>query len=118
MQEKVVITENSNVKNNEIKKIARQILKEIGVNIHLLGYGYWVAALQIASKSDERKLAMMELYYVIAERYKTSASKVEKAMRYAYEGKKTDLKKYFNVTQKIDNSTLLILLLEKLEEYI
>ena len=57
---------------------------------------------------------MMELYYMVAKQHKTTASKVERAMRYAYAT--IDLKQYFNVTYSINNTDLLFLLIEAVKE--
>ena len=94
-----------------INRLAKQILKDIGLKLHCFGFEYWIEAIKISIQTEinnKPKLRMMELYYLIAKKYKTTPSKVERAMRYAYEG--LNINKYFNVTYKINNTALLFLL--------
>lgn len=106
--------ENKIINEEEIKLIAKQLLKDIGIKIHFLGFKYWITALVISLKHDketEENLTMMALYSLVAKKHKTTASKTERAMRYAYS--ELDLKNYFNVSYSINNTALLFLLKEK-----
>lgn len=106
--------ENKIINEEEIKLIAKQLLKDIGIKIHFLGFKYWITALVISLKHDketEENLTMMTLYSLVAKKHKTTASKTERAMRYAYS--ELDLKNYFNVSYSINNTALLFLLKEK-----
>ena len=108
-----------NIEDEKITKIAKLILKDMGIKRHHLGFKYWATAACIALEfetSDNSKLRMMELYSMVAKKHKTTASKVEKAMRYAYAT--IDLKQYFNVTYSINNSALLFLLTDTIKEKI
>ena len=103
----------ANIDLEEIKTIAKQKLRYMGVKVHFLGFKYWTTAIYTIIDTEfnnEQELRMMELYYIVAKKHKTTASKVERAMRYAY--KDIDLKKYFNVSYSVNNTALLFLLKE------
>lgn len=102
------------INEEEIKLTAKQLLKDIGIKIHFLGFKYWITAIVIALKNDketEENLTMMALYSLVAKKHRTTASKTERAMRYAYS--ELDLQNYFNVSYSINNTALLFLLKEK-----
>ncbi|MCX4303782.1 MAG: hypothetical protein OSJ66_07250 [Clostridia bacterium] len=102
-----------------IEKLAKQLLKDMGIKLHYLGFEYWVKTILITIKmelNNESKPKMMTVYYRVAKRFDTTASKVERAMRYTYEG--LDLNNYFNVAYKINNTALLFLLKDKILEEI
>lgn len=105
------------INEEEIKLTAKQLLKDIGIKIHFLGFKYWITALVISLKHDEEteeNLTMMTLYSLVAKKHRTTTSKTERAMRYAYSG--LDLKNYFNVSYSINNTALLFLLKDKIQE--
>lgn len=64
--------------------------------------------------TQDEELSMMELYRLTAKRHKTTGTKVERAMRYAY--MELDLKQRFNVDYPINNTALLFLLKEEIEK--
>lgn len=104
---------------NKTKIIAKQLLKDIGMKLHCLGFKYWLEAIVMTLDIEIHKrqeLKTMELYFMIAREYGTTVNCVRKAMSYAYEY--TDINCYFNVTYKIDNAALLFLLKEKVKEEI
>ena len=104
---------------NKTKKIAKQLLKDIGMKLHCLGYKYWLKAIVMTLDIEIHKrqeLKTMELYFMIAREYKTTVNCVRKAMSYTYEN--TNVNSFFNVTYKIDNAALLFLLKEKVKEEI
>lgn len=100
----------------KIKKIAKQLLKEMGIKIHILGFKYWVTALLLVIEDEKsnkcENVVMMNLYYRVARKHKTTMPNVERAMRYAY--LEIDLKQIFNVEYSINNSALLFLLKEEI----
>lgn len=99
----------------QTKIIAKQLLREIGIKVHILGFKYWLTALIIMQeKARDNKIAMMEIYKLIAKKYRTTATKVERAMRYAYEG--LNLEEKFNVDYSINNTALLFLMKEELDK--
>lgn len=113
---KMLITKSQKLK-EKIELIAKQILKNMGIKIHHLGFKYWVTAIYMTldiELNNREELKMMELYYMVAKQHKTTASKVERAMRYAYAT--IDLKQYFNATYSINNTALLFLLIEAVKE--
>lgn len=104
---------------NKTKIIAKQLLKDIGMKLHCLGFKYWLKAIVMTLDIEIHKrqeLKTMELYFMIAREYGTTVNCVRKAMSYAY--KYTDINCYFNVTYKIDNAALLFLLKEKVKKEI
>ena len=104
---------------NKTKKIAKQLLKDIGMKLHCLGFKYWLKAIVMTLDIEIHKrqeLKTMELYFMIAREYKTTVNCVRKAMSYTYEN--TIVNSFFNVTYKIDNAALLFLLKEKVKEEI
>ena len=104
---------------NKTKKIAKQLLKDIGMKLHCLGFKYWLKAIVMTLDIEIHKrqeLKTMELYFMIAREYKTTVNCVRKAMLYTYEN--TNVNSFFNVTYKIDNAALLFLLKEKVKEEI
>lgn len=107
MQENIKLEESE-----KIKKIAKQVLKEIGIKTHILGFKYWVTALLLVIEDKENfetgNIVMMQLYARIARKHKTTFSKVERAMRYVH--LELDLKQQFNVDYPINNTALLFLL--------
>ena len=56
-----------------------------------------------------------KLYPETARRLEDEPHRVERAMRHAYENNKEEVQKYFNVKYMIDISTLLALIVDKLE---
>ncbi len=103
----------------KIEAIAKQILRDMGIKIHHLGFKYWITAIYITldiELSNKPNLRMMELYYMISKKHRTTVSRVERAMRYAYETTTIDLKQYFNVTYTINNTALLFLLVEAVKD--
>ena len=49
---------NKDEKSEQIKKIAKQLLKEIGIKVNLLGFKYWQTALALVIE-DEGKIVMI-----------------------------------------------------------
>lgn len=100
-----------------IEIIAKQLLKDIGIKLHHLGFKYWMTAINITLDiefNNRESIRMMELYYMVARKHRTTASKVERAMRYAYAT--IDLKQYFKVSYTINNTALLFLLAEEIKK--
>lgn len=101
----------------QTKTIAKQLLKEIGIKIHILGFYYWLTTLMIIKENEmkqEEKMPMMELYKLVAIKHKTTGERVERAMRYAY--LELDLKQQFNVDYPVNNTALLFLLKEEIDK--
>ena len=70
--------------NNQILEYTTQIMHEIGIRANLSGYYYIREAICISVKDMEKiKCTTKELYPDIAEKYSTTASRVERAIRHA-----------------------------------
>ncbi len=102
---------NKDEKSEQIKKIAKQLLKEMEIKVNLLGFKYWQTALALVIE-DEGKIVMMSLYCSVAKKHRTTASKVERAMRYAYMD--LNLKQIFKTDYPINNKALLFLLIDRI----
>lgn len=101
----------------QTKIIAKQLLKEIGIKVYILGFRYWPTALMIMKENEmtqDVEMPMMDLYRLVAKKHRTTGAKVERAMRYAYA--ELDLKQQFNVDYPINNTALLFLLKEEIEK--
>ena len=72
------------VDNNEILEYITKLMHEIGIRANLSGYYYIREAICISVKDMEKiKCTTKELYPDIAEKYSTTASRVERAIRHA-----------------------------------
>lgn len=101
------------------KKLSRQIwemLDTMEMKKTSLGYNYWLnAILYYVQKNSEDKyeiIRMSEIYSYVAERYKTTISRAEKAMRYAKE--ESYYKDILRTDIKLKNHAFLILCSEKI----
>lgn len=116
MEKDIKISKKQPISREElIKIIAKQLLKEIGIKTHILGFKYWTTALAIMIENEmtqDERMPMMELYRLTAKKHKTTAAKVERAMRYTYS--EIDLKQYFKTNYPINNTALLFLLKEEI----
>ena len=63
-----------------------ELLWEVGIPMHLHGYHYLIDAIQISIHQPEMNINLShEIYPCIAQRYHTSASRVERSIRNAIE---------------------------------
>ncbi len=106
--------ENNTISDKEIQETTKKVLKNMGMKINFLGFKYWQTAVIIVMNRNQEKLTMTRLYMEIAKRHRTTFSRVERAMRYAYQ--ELDLKQYFDVKYKISNMEMLFLLQYKVQE--
>jgi len=75
-----------NLEDNNIQKVVTKVLHELGIPSHIKGYNYIREAISLVY--DNQSLIggiTKELYPEIARRYKTSVSRVERAIRHAIE---------------------------------
>ncbi len=88
------------------KEKTRNFLNNALIPIDWLGYKCVVTAIPIIIDSicSDQKIVLKELYKVIAKYHKTTASKVECAIRYIHEN--TAINKYLKCN-KLSNKTLL-----------
>lgn len=96
------------------EKIIKEILLEVGVPIHYLGFKYATTLVKHVLTEDVTKITV--LYSIVARKHKSTASKVERAIRSALEKSKAN--EYFNIGHKIRNKEFIELVkfkaLEKL----
>ena len=95
----------------------KNILKAIGVKPVLNGYYYWPAAVEEATKRGETNYKICgDIYEAVAEKYKTTPSRVERCMRTVTAGCQVRIQKYFDVRlDKITNKEFLALVMEKIK---
>ncbi len=96
---------------NTTKLIAKQLLKNMGMKLNCLGFIYWFEAVCMSVDIEihnREQPKITQVYFLIARKFKSNVNNVRKAMSYAYAD--LDLKKYFNVPSKINNTALLILM--------
>ena len=89
------------------------ILDELQIKVSLLGYKYWITAVELYL--ENKTIKMMKLCREIAKKYNTTGSRVERALRHAIEDKEETIQRYFNVSYDIDNSAFLALLAREME---
>lgn len=66
-------------------KERKQILRNIGIRPDLLGFKYIVSAWEEIERNGGEMYITSELYPIIAEKYDTTAKRVERAIRHAIE---------------------------------
>lgn len=89
------------------------ILDKIGIPINIKGYRYIVQAVQILEKNKKNKL--MNIYKEIAEKEEVRPQAVERAIRFAYERKKEELKETLGLNCTLNNSILIQTILREME---
>lgn len=100
----------------ELEKRIKQILNELNINLRLKGYRYWVEAVEYVIENNKTFYSMTkEIYPYIAKKYNDKNQRVERALRNVQEKNQEGIQQYFNVGYKIDNSTLLALIVDKIK---
>jgi len=97
-----------------MKSEIKELLNKLGIKINVKGYWFWITAIEYKAKHED--INMSELYDEVAKLHNTTRSRVERALRHAYEYVKEDLKKYFNINYDINNSAFLLLALEDIRK--
>ena len=70
----------------DVEDLVVDMLKDIGMPQHVKGYYYTVSAIELCvAKHEYLDAITKELYPVIAEKYSTTPSRVERAIRHAIE---------------------------------
>lgn len=120
------ITENSDAAlNSKLELIITEALCEIGVPAHIKGYTYLRRAILVSALDTEMINSVTKLLYPsIAKYYRTTSSRVERAIRHAievawYRGNIEVQQKYFGntistVTGKPTNSEFIAMLADRL----
>ena len=94
----------SAVMGNQLAREVTNIIQEIGIPPHLLGYQYLrEAILAVIDNIELLNAVTTKLYPLIAEKYHSSATRVERAMRHAIEvgwnkGRIETINKFFGYT--------------------
>ena len=85
----------------------RRLLNKYEVPVNWLGYKFLITAVPLAIEkiSLDEKIVFKKLYKGVAEKHKTTASKVEYAIRYLHEN--TDIAKRMDC-EKVTNQTLIV----------
>ena len=92
----------------------KELLNKLGIRINVKGYWFWITAIEY--KAEHKDANMSEIYYEVAKLHNTTYSRVERALRHAYEYVKGNLQEYFNINYTINNSTFLLLALEDIRK--
>jgi len=89
------------------KEETRRLLNKYGISMNWLGYKYLVTAVPyvINKISVDEKIVLRRLYEFIAEKHKTTRTKVEYAIRYLHEN--SDIAKKMDC-EKVSNESLII----------
>lgn len=85
------------------EKFTKQILDDMKANKEYKGYQYTITAIKILK--DLPQMSLCILYESIARRHRTTASKVERNIRYLVDS--IDTKTYFNSPLKLSNRLFL-----------
>ncbi len=79
-------TENNIITDNELELMVTEIIHQIGIPAHIKGYQYLREAIMLAIKDDDIINAVTKILYpTVAKRFKTTSSRVERAIRHAIE---------------------------------
>ncbi len=120
-----VTVKNNVVTDNELYMMITEIIHQIGVPAHIKGYHYLRDAIILSVKDGEIINAVTKLLYpTVAKKYKTTSSRVERAIRHAIEvawdrGDVDTLDAYFGYTVRNDrgkptNSEFIAMIADKL----
>jgi len=100
----------------ELEKRIKKILNELNINIRNKGYWGWVETVKYVIENKKTQYSMTrEVYPCVAEKMNDTTSRLERALRHATQNNQEQIQKYFGINYKIDNSTLLALIVDKLE---
>lgn len=90
--------------------IQNQLL-HLDFNISIIGFKYWIKAIDIYKKDSWRYGFTMEyLYNVIADTFQTTRNRVERAMRTASQTAKKTIAKEYKYNGKLSTKAILVLL--------
>lgn len=100
----------------DIEKRTKEILNALNIKINLSGYWYWIEAVKYVIESNKTSYSMTkEIYIHVAEVFKTTSTRVERALRTTHCKAQKNVQQYFGVNYKIDNSALLALIVDKVK---
>lgn len=93
------------ISDEKIEKAIANILDEIGIKINCSGYKYWIEAVKL--KLRNKNISIGTLRLIIANKYKTSPSCIERALRHTYEHIKRNIQEYFKFKYSVTQSIIL-----------
>ena len=92
------------------KRIDNFLIQKLEMKYTSIGLAYWIKAISyyVLQKQQDRSnlITISNVYSFISEKYNTSVSNAEKAMRYAKE--KSDYMNFFDIESKLKNYEFLI----------
>lgn len=84
-QQRIIVDGETN-EENKLDSIITNVIKEIGIPVHIKGYGYLREAIQMVYKDVELLSSVTKILYPeIAVKFNTTPSRVERAIRHAIE---------------------------------
>lgn len=118
-------SDNNTNKNKDVEVVVSEIMHQIGVPAHIKGYTYLREAIIMTMKNTEMMGSVTKILYpAVAKKYKTTSSRVERAIRHAIEvawdrGDVDVLSSYFGYTiqssrGKPTNSEFIAMIADKL----
>lgn len=118
-------SDNGVISDNELELMITEIIHQIGVPAHIKGYQYLREAIMLSIKDDDIINAVTKILYpTVAKKFKTTSSRVERAIRHAIEvawdrGDIDVLNSYFGYTisggrGKPTNSEFIAMIADKL----
>ena len=84
----------------------KQILLKLQFNINSKGFNYWIQAIHLYTKFNE-KITMTELYKQLAYEFMTNENCIERSLRTASKQAYKNIQEYFNYHNKISNKVIL-----------
>lgn len=82
----VIPTENSGAKSYDLESVVTEFIHDLGVPAHIKGYQYVRTAIMMVVENMELlNYITKQLYPVIAKKYSTTSSRVERAIRHSIE---------------------------------
>lgn len=81
------------------------VLDELRIPLNIKGYQYLIDA--VITLDENEKIKVTDLYQIVAEKQKTTKSRVERAIRHSYQRDVEPIKKYFNFDCKLTNHLLI-----------
>lgn len=102
------------INQDKINKRYSKIAKEIGIPINWKGYRFLNTAVHYVIEMENEDYNLMYIYHYVAKKHKTTASKVERAIRYIHTQKQANIRSYFKVDYRIFNANFIELVKEKI----
>lgn len=89
----------------------KQDLIDLQFNVNSRGIEYWITAIELYQNEIHKySFSMIDMYKVIAKKYDTTYSRVERAMRHAREDAEETIHLVYNYYNKLDTRTVIRLI--------